>query len=151
MLHSAKVTAGWKPWLAYTRDGGHPSHYSHDCFRIPPRVASEKANHVWGQNLNGVHMVASEWLRPGWKVADPFVGAGSLLLAAKRLGCEVVGCDVDAAHVETAMDALRDDLVDLATLVAARKLGRRCAGMEISAKYARLAERRLAHTEDLLT
>ena len=57
-------------------------------------------------------MVAEEWLRPGWRVADPFVGAGALLLAAKRRGCEVVGCDVDGDHVETARDALQDDLMD---------------------------------------
>lgn len=113
MIHAAKVSVGWKPILVYQRSGGGQSEfYSEDTFRIPPRKGKDKANHVWGQNLHGVYAVAKEWLRPGWRVCDPFVGAGSLLLAAKRTGCEVVGCDTNPHHVESARDLLRDDLID---------------------------------------
>ena len=106
-IHSAKVSVGWKPLLAFTRDGGHPSHYSHDAFKFAPYQPSDKDAHEWGQSEADMQSIASEWLRPGWKVCDPFVGAGSLLAAAKIIGCEVVGCDIDAGHVETTRGKLR--------------------------------------------
>ena len=121
MIHSAQVSVGWKPVLVYTRDGEPMLRdgYAADMFRIPPKRGRDKRDHVWGQNFYGVYQVADEWLRRGWTVCDPFVGAGSLLLAAKRRGCTVIGCDVDEVHVENAKDLLRDDLVDQAQNLAA--------------------------------
>lgn len=98
-FHASKVSIGWKPLLAYTRDGGHSDFYSHDSFRAPPRETDSQDDHPWGQSVGDCRMIASEWLRPGWKVADPFCGSGSLMVAAKEMGCGVVGCDVNEAHV----------------------------------------------------
>ena len=100
-FHAAKVSIGWKPLLAYTREGGHPDFYSHDSFRAPPKEKDSQDAHHWGQSLGDCRMIAKEWLRPGWKVADPFCGSGSLMVAAKKMGCSVVGCDIEAAHVAT--------------------------------------------------
>lgn len=41
--------------------------------------------------------------RLGKSVLDPFVGSGTALVAARNLGIECVGVDVDARHCETAM------------------------------------------------
>ena len=113
-IHSAKVSVGWKPILAYQRDGASiRDGYSQDAFRVPPRTGDAKRNHMWGQNLGGCYMVAEEWLQRGWTVLDPFCGGGSLLLAAKRRGCRIIGCDSNMEHVETARDTLQDDLIDL--------------------------------------
>ena len=105
-VHATKVSVGWKPMLAFTRDGGHPDFYSQDAFRLPPKDG-DKADHDWGQSVEGSRAVAEEWIRPGWRVCDPFCGAGALLEAAKNLGCDVSGCDIEAAHVETARQKLR--------------------------------------------
>ena len=105
-INSAKVSVGWKPWIAFTRDGAHPQHYSQDSFPVPPRLGSDKDDHDWGQNEQGVQDVAAEWLRPGWKVCDPFCGAGAMLVGAKNTGCHVIGCDIDAAHVKTTLAKL---------------------------------------------
>lgn len=41
--------------------------------------------------------------RLGKSVLDPFVGSGTALVAARNLGIECVGVDIDAGHCETAM------------------------------------------------
>lgn len=38
----------------------------------------------------------------GGLVLDPFAGAGSSMVAAKRLGCQFIGFDIDPAYVEIA-------------------------------------------------
>ena len=102
MMHCAKVSVGWKPLLAYTRTGAHPQHYSQDTIMATPRTGNDRASHIWGQTERDMQRFVKEWMRPGWKVCDPFVGAGSLLAAAKALGCEVSGCDIDPRHVAVA-------------------------------------------------
>ena len=113
MIHCAKVSVGWKPFLVYAKDGGpSPDAYSQDAFKIPPRRGDDKAAHHWGQSVGGAKMVAEEWLRPGWRVCDPFVGAGSLLIAASLAGCEVSGCDIDPRHVETTRRKWRESYIE---------------------------------------
>lgn len=41
--------------------------------------------------------------QPSDLVCDPFLGAGTTAVAALRLHCRIVGCDIDAAQVEKAI------------------------------------------------
>ena len=106
-LHAAKISNGWKGLLAFTRAGGHPKHYSEDAFQAGPFSPNAQEMHEWGQDQALMNAVAKEWLKPGWKVADPFCGAGSLVVAARNAGCEVVACDVDVVHVYTTREKLQ--------------------------------------------
>jgi len=47
--------------------------------------------------------------RPGDLVLDPFAGSGSSLLAAKLLGREYLGIELDAAYCEIARRRLTPD------------------------------------------
>src|SRR5271166_2646351 len=46
-------------------------------------------------------------LRPDLTVLDPFLGAGTTLVAAQALGCHGVGIEIDPQYVETAVQRLR--------------------------------------------
>ena len=107
--HGVNVSVGWKPLLAFTREGGHPQHYSDDTFMAVPKTGADKAEHEWGQTETDCITIAKQWLRPGWKVCDPFIGAGALAVGAQEIGCKVVGCDIDEGHVATARAKLKGE------------------------------------------
>ena len=49
---------------------------------------------------------------PGMTVADPWMGSGSLLIAAARMGLNVVGCEIDERHFSTAVERFRAERFD---------------------------------------
>ena len=104
--HAAKVSSGWKPMVVFRRAGAGPDGYSEDAFRAEAYRPAAQAGHKWGQDEALMLAVAEEWLESGWLVADPFCGAGSLMVAAARRGCRVVGCDTEPKHVAQARQAL---------------------------------------------
>lgn len=46
--------------------------------------------------------------RPG-VVLDPFAGSGRTLIAARRLGLDAIGCELNPEYVEMAKRLIRDD------------------------------------------
>ena len=107
-VHSARVSVGWKPALVFRRDGGSTlMRYRNDMIQAGPYESDQTSKHHWGQTQYGMDAIAKEWLQPGWKVCDPFVGAGSLLMAARKIGCTITGCDIDLVHVETSNRQLK--------------------------------------------
>ena len=107
-IHASKVSVGWKPALAFRKPGPQPDFYSEDAFKAVPRTSADKANHEWGQTVADMTAIANEWLRPGWRIADPFCGAGALLVAAQSMGCEVIGGDIEEQHVQRTIEALKE-------------------------------------------
>ena len=106
-VHSVKVSVGWKPFLVFKRDGASlPDIISHDYFKAVPRTVADKEDHEWGQTEDDMLAIADEWMEPGWKVVDPFCGAGSMLVAARSVGCKVIGSDIDAAYVDITRNKL---------------------------------------------
>lgn len=57
---------------------------------------------------------------PGEVVLDPFAGAGTTLVAAKRLGRKAIGVETDPAHVAHAIRRLRQGALDLFEIGADR-------------------------------
>jgi len=50
--------------------------------------------------------------KAGATVLDPFLGIGSTLLAAERLGCAGIGIEIDPGYAEAAAGRLRDILIE---------------------------------------
>ena len=89
--HPRRVQSGWKPLLVY---GGGPRFG--DVFRSS---GDDKRHHKWGQNFDAFHAIVERLTTKGATVVDPFMGAGTTLLAAHALGRNTIGCDLDEQAV----------------------------------------------------
>lgn len=99
-IHAARVQSNWKPLLIY---GGGP--------RFGDVITSTQSGrakelHKWGQGFEAFGEIVRRLTAPGQTVADPFMGAGTTLLAAVTEGRHAVGADVDPAAVATARERL---------------------------------------------
>jgi site-specific DNA-methyltransferase (adenine-specific) len=50
--------------------------------------------------------------KAGACVLDPFLGAGTTLVAAQRLGCKGIGIEIDPHYVKSSRDRLQRALKD---------------------------------------
>lgn len=96
--HPRRVQSSWKPLLVY---GGGPRFG--DVIRSS---GDDKSHHKWGQNYDAFHTIIDRLTTKGQTVADPFMGAGTTLLAAHALGRHGVGADTDPTAVATAKERL---------------------------------------------
>lgn len=106
MVQAGRVATGWKPLLLYHRGAGEAAPFLlQDVFQ---GTGKEKTYHPWGQNLEGMLQIVERLTSPGALVVDPFVGGGTTALACRRLGRRFLGCDLDAAAVQTARERLHE-------------------------------------------
>ena len=110
-VHSSKVVPKGKPLVIFTRDGARPGgRYPLDEVTADQHDASHKADHDWGQDPAGLVRIIEQWVHPfvGAVICDPFLGAGSTLVAALSLGHRIVGADVDAGCVAVTAERLEN-------------------------------------------
>jgi hypothetical protein len=93
--HARKVQSSWKPLLVYGRGPRFG-----DVIRSEGSNADAKSNHKWGQDYAAFHTIIERLTQRGQTVADPFMGAGTTVLAAHALGRHAIGCDIDATAVQ---------------------------------------------------
>lgn len=99
---AARVSTKWKPLLVF---GGGPRFM--DVFTTASSGdAAAKDSHDWGQEYTAFHDIVAAFTEPGQTVVDPFMGAGTTLLAAQAQGRHAIGCDIDAQHVATSRERL---------------------------------------------
>jgi len=99
-LWDRKVFTFWKPILIFGTQAGDAKWLS-DVVKSDVND-NDKRFHEWGQSESGFERLVGALTEPGQLVCDPFLGAGTTAVACVKLHRRVVGCDVDAAQVETA-------------------------------------------------
>ena len=89
----------------------------------PPRLFSDvisgarcKEFHPWQQSIHETLHLLSRLAEPGAVVLDPFAGSGTNLLAARLLGMEYIGFEIDPETCETARRRLAQQPLDLVAL-----------------------------------
>lgn len=85
----------WKPVLMY----GKPpvSAWWEQSFADYVTGGKEKGDHEWQQSLAEAEHYIQAVCPPGGVVLDPFLGSGTSLLAARRLGMQIIGIELDPA------------------------------------------------------
>jgi hypothetical protein len=96
-----RLQSNWKPLIIY---GGGPRFA--DIIRSGASDADAKNNHKWGQDYSAFHTIVERLTSRGQTVVDPFMGAGTTLLAAHALGRHAIGCDIDPIHVAKTRERL---------------------------------------------
>jgi hypothetical protein len=91
-VNARRVTNGWKPILIYTK--GKPQlDWIVDCLHGGSR---KKDMHKWEQAQSEAEYLIEKLTTPKQFVVDPFVGSGTVVAAAKKLGRRFLGVEIDA-------------------------------------------------------
>ena len=78
-----------------------PQHgkYLSDLYQYPITKLHSGSAHRHSKPIEWVTALIGNVLRPGDAVIDPFAGSGSSLIAARTLGVNWIGCDIDPAAI----------------------------------------------------
>ncbi len=107
--HARAVHSNWKPILVY---GGNEPRFA-DLF-VATGDAAGKDRHHWGQNFDAFSSIVERLTKPGDLIVDPFLGGGTTLLAAKNLGRNGIGCDLDPECISHCMELFRQPQTEVA-------------------------------------
>ena len=107
-VHQRRLNTAWKPVLVYAK-GRYDGEYFTDLVR--PEVSAEHKNehHKWQQDVQGMYNLLKMFASPGDTVCDPFIGSGTTALAARKLGCSVIGADIEQSCIEKTMERFSAD------------------------------------------
>jgi hypothetical protein len=105
-VHSRSVQCGFKPILIFNKPPrAHPKRYFNDLIKGTGR---EKGAHEWQQGEEELKAIFEPFTDPGDLVLDPFMGSGTVISMAKRMGRRAVGFDINPENVEVVKGRLAE-------------------------------------------
>ena len=102
-VHVRQIVQGVKPLLFYVRPGGTPGVWFEDSYQSE---GEQKDAHEWQQSLGAAVYYIEKLVPAGGVVVDPFLGGGTTGVAAKRLGRQFVGMEIDPVAFTTAQERI---------------------------------------------
>jgi site-specific DNA-methyltransferase (adenine-specific) len=110
LVNHKNAMCGFKPILIYHK----PPHMApNKIFLDVIKGRRAKAYHQWEQSIHEALHLLSRFAIPGQVVLDPFAGSGTTLLAAKLLGLEYIGFEIDPDTFRIAQRRLEQEPLDL--------------------------------------
>jgi site-specific DNA-methyltransferase (adenine-specific) len=76
-------------------------------------MALRAKGHPCPRPLNGMTYLVGAFSVPGGRVLDPFMGSGTTLRAAKELGRQAVGIEIEESFCEVAAKRMSQCVLDL--------------------------------------
>jgi len=102
-IFKANVNTAWKPVIVLCKP---PLSIWWESFIDVVSGGREKDLHKWQQAESEAAYFIEHLSLPGQVVVDPFCGSGTVLNAAKQLGRQYQGIEMDGEHVQRACDRL---------------------------------------------
>lgn len=103
----------WIPAIVYARDGVSLYRAQQDAGAVP--VQGDMPGHPSPKPLRAMTWLVSRF-DPSWSVLDPFMGSGTTLDAAKRLGRRAIGIELEERYCEIAARRLEQEVMHLEEL-----------------------------------
>jgi hypothetical protein len=97
-VHPRKVNTMYKPILVFFKPPiKKPSKYFNDIIK---GSGIAKDYHKWQQSENELKIIFDIFTKPGQTILDPFAGAATTLVAAKKLKIKAIGFEIDKKNYE---------------------------------------------------
>jgi len=110
MVYQRNAICLYKPILIFQKE---PMRKCPLPFTDVIRGNKQKNYHIWQQDINDVLGLLCRFAVPGEMVLDPFTGSGTTLLAAKLLGLDYIGFEIDPDTYRIACQRLEQQPLDL--------------------------------------
>lgn len=103
--HPSRVKIRWKPILVFVKGALPDIDYYDDILQGAGR---EKEEHEWQQALGESEELIRRFTHEGDLVVDPFLGSGTVVVAAKKNNRNFFGMDIDRLSINTTLQRLED-------------------------------------------
>ena len=105
-MHNQRLLVGWKPllWFVKGPKGTRPANQVGDMedYILSKPPEGRKIVHEWEQSTVEAQYMIENLTVEGQTVMDPFLGSGTVGIAATRLKRKFIGCEVDRTFFNTA-------------------------------------------------
>jgi site-specific DNA-methyltransferase (adenine-specific) len=115
IMHGFGVKVCAKPVLIYRKGKAMPRRIFFDNFILRTSTRSwitAQALHKWGQAEAAMYEPIDSMTEVGGLVLDPFLGGGTTLVAAKLMGRNAIGIDIEERCCEIAANRLAQGVLD---------------------------------------
>jgi len=96
---------GWRTIVVFAKPPYKAGKWSCDLLTMGKK---SKEWHDWGQAIEEAEEIIEKQTEPGDLVVDPFVGGGTVVIAAYKLGRQYIGLDIDEKAVRTTILRLKE-------------------------------------------
>lgn len=106
LVHSRNIIAGFKPIIVYQKPPVKATN------RVSLDVVTGKRSktyHAWQQDIHEAIHLLRVFAKPGDRVLDPFAGTGTTGLAAKALGLNYIGYEIDPETFAVALGRMEQE------------------------------------------